>query len=105
MRGCGGLILMSGGRNHFTQFYRRRARKSRATCAGLSAAASRVALPRPEREQKFPVVWRERPAATLHRVAEADHSFHVLARSGRNDGEVMREILDALSDWIGTTAG
>jgi len=52
-----------------------------------------------------PVVKRLGPSATLHRVAEADHSFHVLARSGRNDGEVMREILDALSDWIGTTAG
>ena len=52
-----------------------------------------------------PVVKRLGPSATLHRVAEADHSFHVLARSGRNDGEVMREILDALSDWIGATAG
>ena len=38
-------------------------------------------------------------------VAEADHSFHVLARSGRNDREVMREIIDTLSAWIGVTAG
>ena len=52
-----------------------------------------------------PVVKRLGPSATLHRVAEADHSFHVLARSGRKGGEVMREIVDALSDWIGTTAG
>jgi hypothetical protein len=26
----------------------------------------------------------------------------VLARSGRNDGEVMRDILDTLAAWIGT---
>jgi predicted alpha/beta-hydrolase family hydrolase len=52
-----------------------------------------------------PVVKRLGPSATLHRVAEADHSFHVLARSGRKDGEVMGEIVDALSDWVGATAG
>jgi len=38
---------------------------------------------------------------TLHFAAEADHSFHVLVRSGRNDREVMDEILDALASWIG----
>jgi hypothetical protein len=37
----------------------------------------------------------------LHLVREADHSFHVLARSGRNDREVMKEILDTFSIWIG----
>ena len=52
-----------------------------------------------------PVVKRLGPSATLYRVVEADHSFHVLARSGRKDGEVMREILDTLSGWIGATAG
>ena len=41
------------------------------------------------------------PSASLHLVREADHSFHVLARSGRNDREVMKEILDTLSTWIG----
>jgi Predicted hydrolase of the alpha/beta-hydrolase fold len=40
------------------------------------------------------------PLASLHRVEGADHSFHVLARSGRNDGEVMREILDTFANWI-----
>ena len=42
--------------------------------------------------------------ASLHVVQEADHSFHVLARSGRNDREVMNEVLDALSAWIGGLA-
>ena len=40
-------------------------------------------------------------SATLHPVKDADHSFHVLARSGRNDGEVMNEILDAFPAWAG----
>ena len=41
------------------------------------------------------------PLATLHLAREADHSFHVLARSGRNDREVMSEVLDTLAAWIG----
>ena len=34
-------------------------------------------------------------------MKEADHSFHVLARSGRNDREVMTEVLDAFAAWAG----
>jgi predicted alpha/beta-hydrolase family hydrolase len=48
-----------------------------------------------------PVVASLGPSASLHLVREADHSFHVLARSGRNDREVMKEILDTFSIWIG----
>jgi len=48
-----------------------------------------------------PVVTSLGPSASLHLVREADHSFHVLARSGRNDREVMKEILDTFSTWIG----
>ena len=48
-----------------------------------------------------PVVTSLGPPASLHLVREADHSFHVLARSGRNDREVMTEILDTFSTWIG----
>ena len=39
-------------------------------------------------------------SATLHLVDGADHSLHVLARSGRNDREVLNEILDAFAGWI-----
>ena len=46
-----------------------------------------------------PVVAGLGPSASLHIVREADHSFHVLARSGRNDREVMAEILDAFVTW------
>jgi predicted alpha/beta-hydrolase family hydrolase len=49
-----------------------------------------------------PVVEKLKPLATLHLVEAADHSFHVPVRSGRNDREVMGEILDALAAWIGT---
>ena len=46
-----------------------------------------------------PVVKGLGKLATLHLVKEADHSFHVLARSGRNDREVMIEVLDAFAAW------
>jgi predicted alpha/beta-hydrolase family hydrolase len=38
--------------------------------------------------------------AMLHLAEGADHSFHVLKRSGRNDGDVLTEILDAFGNWI-----
>ena len=47
-----------------------------------------------------PVVKGLGPLASLHLVREADHSFHVLARSGRNDREVLDEVLDAFANWI-----
>jgi uncharacterized protein len=37
--------------------------------------------------------------ATLHEAAEADHSFHVPARSGRKDADVRDEIADAILAW------
>jgi uncharacterized protein len=49
-----------------------------------------------------PVVEGLGPRARLHVVEGADHSFHVQARSGRNDGEVMEEILDAFAEWSTT---
>jgi uncharacterized protein len=38
--------------------------------------------------------------ATLKLFVDADHSFHVPARSGRKDAEVRGEMLDALAAWI-----
>jgi predicted alpha/beta-hydrolase family hydrolase len=40
------------------------------------------------------------PRARLHRLREADHSFHVLKRTGRTDAEVMAEALDAIAAWV-----
>jgi uncharacterized protein len=51
-----------------------------------------------------PVVKRLGASALLHPVQEADHSFHVLVRSGRTDSDVMSEVVATLSDWIGKTA-
>jgi predicted alpha/beta-hydrolase family hydrolase len=38
--------------------------------------------------------------ATLHLLDDADHSFHVPARTGRKDAEVRDEALDAMSQWL-----
>ena len=38
--------------------------------------------------------------ATLKLFQDADHSFHVPARTGRKDSEVRAELLDALAEWI-----
>ena len=43
--------------------------------------------------------------ATLQLFADADHSFHVPARSGRRDADVRGEVLDALAGWIVTVLG
>ncbi len=40
--------------------------------------------------------------ATLKVFADADHSFHVPARSGRDDAQVRSELSDALAAWIET---
>ena len=40
--------------------------------------------------------------ATLHLVEGADHSFHVLKRSGRTDEEVLDELVDSTRAWIDT---
>jgi predicted alpha/beta-hydrolase family hydrolase len=39
-------------------------------------------------------------AATLHMLKGADHSFHVLARSGRTNAQVMSEALDTMAHWL-----
>jgi len=46
-----------------------------------------------------PVVARLGRRATLRLFDNADHSFHVPARSGRKDPDVRREMLDLLAAW------
>lgn len=41
------------------------------------------------------------PRATLEVATEADHSFHVPAKTGRKDADVLNDGLDALVRWIG----
>ncbi len=38
--------------------------------------------------------------ATLKLFSDADHSFHVPARTGRKDSDVRAQLLDAIRDWI-----
>jgi predicted alpha/beta-hydrolase family hydrolase len=39
--------------------------------------------------------------ASLHLWDGADHSFHVLKRSGRTDAQVLDELADAIAGWCG----
>jgi len=48
-----------------------------------------------------PVIERIGPRATLRVIEHADHSFHVLKRSGRTDHEVVEELAAAIGDWTG----
>ncbi len=41
------------------------------------------------------------PAAALFSIADADHSFHVPARSGRKDDQVLGDMLDEVARWMG----
>lgn len=47
-----------------------------------------------------PLVKRLGAGATLKLFDDADHSFQVPAKSGRNDVEVMTELLETLAVWI-----
>lgn len=47
-----------------------------------------------------PVAARLGGRATLQLVADADHSFHVPAKTGRKDVDVLDEILDMAAKWM-----
>jgi predicted alpha/beta-hydrolase family hydrolase len=44
------------------------------------------------------------PRATLHIVDTADHSFHVLKRSGTTDADVLRELARTTASWADSLA-
>ncbi len=41
--------------------------------------------------------------ATLKLFEDADHAFHVPARTGRKDAQIRIEMADALAEWIAMT--
>jgi predicted alpha/beta-hydrolase family hydrolase len=45
------------------------------------------------------------PRASLVLSDQADHAFHVPAKSGRKDPEALAELLDAAVAWMGRAAG
>lgn len=47
-----------------------------------------------------PLIEKLGDLATLTALQDADHSFHVPARTGRKDPEVRREMLDAAVAWM-----
>jgi len=47
-----------------------------------------------------PLTGRLGARATLKLFQDADHSFHVPARTGRKDSEVRAEMSKALAEWI-----
>jgi predicted alpha/beta-hydrolase family hydrolase len=51
-------------------------------------------------EQLQPVIDGLGARATLKLLQDADHSFHVPARTGRKDPQVRAEMLDAFATWI-----
>ena len=53
-----------------------------------------------ELDQLEPVITSLGKRATLKLFADADHSFHVPARTGRKDPQVRADMLDAMAAWI-----
>jgi len=53
-----------------------------------------------ELDQLEPVIAFLGKRATLKLFDPADHSFHVPAKSGRKDSEVLTEILDEFARWV-----
>jgi predicted alpha/beta-hydrolase family hydrolase len=51
-----------------------------------------------------PICERLGGRATLHRVDDADHSFHVKKSTGRADGDVLDELADVTVAWIVASA-
>jgi predicted alpha/beta-hydrolase family hydrolase len=52
-----------------------------------------------------PVIARLGARAALHLIDGADHSFHVLKKTGRSDAEVLTELLETLTEWICRVTG
>lgn len=53
-----------------------------------------------ERDLLKSVIARLGERATLHEIADADHSLKAPARSGRTAAEVEAEALDAMAEWM-----
>ena len=46
-----------------------------------------------------PICEKLGPRATLHIIQEGDHSFHVLKKAGKTDGEVIKELAETTVAW------
>ena len=71
---------------------------SRVDVAMLFVSGARDALA--EMDLLKPVVASLGDRATLHAIADADHSLKVPARSGRTSAQAEAEALDAIAEWM-----
>jgi predicted alpha/beta-hydrolase family hydrolase len=46
-----------------------------------------------------PICTKLGPRATLHIIESADHSLHVLKRSGTDDAAVLRHLAETVASW------
>jgi uncharacterized protein len=67
-------------------------------CPMLFLQGNRDELAAPELLQ--PLLQRLGARATLALFDDADHSFHVRARSGRTDAQTLDAVLDAMAGWM-----
>lgn len=72
-------------------------------CPMLFLQGTRDALAEPDRLDALEAALAGR-TVTFRRIGEADHAFHVPARSGRTDAQVLDELLDMVRDWVDTLA-
>jgi uncharacterized protein len=66
----------------------------------LQGACDKLACP----ELLVPLIARLGKSTTLWTAYDADHSFHVPARSGKRDEQVMQDMLDTTEEWVGLLA-
>lgn len=52
-----------------------------------------------------PVIAKLGPRAGLARFEHADHAFHVPARTGMKDADILARMLDATREWINAQTG
>jgi len=75
----------------------RAAHLSRITAPMLFVQGTRDALAEPA---LLRAVLQGMPGVTLHEIADADHSFRVPRRSGRDDASVRAEIVATVTAWL-----
>lgn len=71
-------------------------------CPMLFLQGTRDALAEPACLDALEAALAGHGLARFHRIEGADHAFHVPARSGRSDAQVLDELLDTVGAWVDT---